>query len=90
MSAGRGTTDSGERDGSQLREQLRQLLTNEDLPAAARVNAARTLAELQGLIGRHQEAPDKTGTAALGSLSREDLTAELDRLRTLFGMGLLR
>ena len=70
-------------------DQLRDLLARDDTPAAARVNAARTLAEIEGLIGRHQTAPEKGTTAPLSSLSRDQLQDELNRLRTLFDLGLI-
>jgi hypothetical protein len=73
----------------QVRDQLRELLSAADTPAAAKVNAARTLAEIEGMIGRHQLAPIAGTTAPLSSLSRDQLTAELDRLRTLFELGLV-
>lgn len=72
----------------QVRTQLENLLSNKDLPASARVTAARTLAEIEGLIGRHQSVPERTGQP-ISSLSRSELVAELERLRTLFGLGLL-
>ena len=72
-----------------MRDQLRELLSAADTPAAAKVNAARTLAEIEGMIGRHQLAPIAGTTAPLSSLSRDQLTAELDRLRTLFELGLV-
>jgi len=70
-------------------DQLRNLLENKQLPASARVTAARTLAEIEGLIGRHQSAPEKGTTAPLSSLSRDQLQDELTRLRTLFDLGLV-
>jgi len=73
-----------------LKAQLNQILSDPDTPAAARVNAARTLAELEGRLGRHQSAPDKGTSAALSSLTRAELEGELNRLRTLFDLGLVR
>jgi len=74
----------------QVSAQLRDLLEREDLPASARVTAARTLAEIEGLIGRHQATPDRGTIAPLSSLSRDQLQDELTRLRTLFDLGLVR
>lgn len=76
--------------GYEVAGQLRDLLKNEGLPASARVTAARTLAEIEGLIGRHQPAPERGATAALSSLSRDQLIDELGRLRTLVDLGLVR
>lgn len=72
-----------------VREQLKALLSAADTPAAAKVNAARTLAEIEGLIGRHQSAPERGTTNPLSSLSRQALEDELNRLRTLFDLGLV-
>jgi hypothetical protein len=71
-----------------VREKLQALLNTENLPASARVTAARTLAEMDGLIGRHQTAP-VTDTRPVSLLSRDELVTELERLRTLFGLGLV-
>lgn len=69
--------------------QLRNLLNQADTPASAKVNAARTLAEIEGLIGRHQSAPERGTVSPLSSLSRQALEDELNRLRTLFDLGLV-
>ena len=76
-------------DGYAVRDQLRDVLHRDDIPASARVNAARTLAEMDGMIGKHQAAPSNAPTAPLASLSREQLTGELARLRALVDLGLL-
>lgn len=68
--------------GNEVVADLKNLLRNNDLPAAARVTAARTLAEIEGLIGRHQASPERPDQP-LHSLSRDALIAELERLRTL-------
>jgi hypothetical protein len=75
-------------EGYEVASALRNLLQSNDIPASARVTAARTLAEIEGLIGRHQAAPERAG-APLSSLSRAELVSELERLRALFGMGLV-
>jgi hypothetical protein len=49
--------------------------------ATARTIAARALAELDGYLGKHQQAPDRTADSVLSSLSRADLVRELARLR---------
>jgi hypothetical protein len=63
---------------------LRDLADRTDIPASARVTAARTLAEIEGLIGRHQQSPDRAAIAPVSSLSRADLVTELERLRYVF------
>jgi hypothetical protein len=62
-------------------EVLRTLASDPTANAHARASAARTVAEIQGLIGKHSVAPDRTGTIPIGELSRSDLTQELTRLR---------
>ena len=83
-------SDSGAPSGYEVSAQLRDLLQRRDIPASARVHAARTLAEMDGLIGKHQTAPSHVPTAPLSGLSREELEAELNRLRTLVDLGLAR
>ena len=70
-------------------EHLQAIVSNEEFPAAARVNAARTLAEMQGQIGRHQAEPERT-VPSLSSLSRDQLVTELEHLRTAIGLGIVR
>jgi hypothetical protein len=72
-----------------LRDQLRALVSAPDTPAAAKVNAVRTLAEIEGLLGRHQAAPERQ-SGAVSELSRDELVLELERLRTLVDLGLVR
>jgi hypothetical protein len=80
--------DEKNRARYEVREQLQTLLETEDLPASARVTAARTLAEMEGLIGRHQAVPERINKP-VSSLSRGELVSELERLRTLHGLGLV-
>lgn len=87
--AGNDKLSSGN-NGSDIVSSLREILATPDVPAAAKVNAARTLAELEGQLGRHQSAPDRGTTSPLSTLSRGELMGELERLRTLFGLGLVR
>jgi hypothetical protein len=69
-------------------DQLQSILNNPDTPANSRVIAVRTLAEIQGLIGRHQAAPERA-SSPVHALSRDALVTELERLRTLVDLGLL-
>lgn len=64
-----------------VRKQLEAILSDPSAPPATRGQAARTLAEMDGLIGRHQAAPDRAGDMQVSELSRADLVAELARLR---------
>lgn len=84
------TGNATKTNSNTLPEQLKSILSDPDAPAAARVNAARTLAELEGQLGKHQSAPEKGTIAPLSSLSRTELEGELHRLRTLFDLGLVR
>ena len=80
--------DSQEISRYEVREHLKSLVSNERAPAAARVNAARTLAEMDGLIGRHQVLPERD-TPSLATLSRDALIEELERLRTAVELGIV-
>jgi hypothetical protein len=71
-----------------VRQALENLALSENFPASARVTAARTLAEIDGMIGRHQVVPERQAEP-VHSLSRDALVAELERLRTLVDLGLL-
>lgn len=55
---------------------LRQILTDAGASAAAKASAARTLAEIEGVLGRHA-APPKDASKPLASMTREELEAEL-------------
>jgi len=68
---------------------LRSVIEDLDAPATARVAAARTLAEINGQIGRHQVAPSRVATEGLASLSRDQLVLELERLREVCNLGLV-
>jgi hypothetical protein len=67
--------------GYDIRSQLQAMVADRSIAANARASAARTLAELDGLIGRHQPTPERNHTAPLPTLSRDDLVRELERLR---------
>lgn len=71
------------------RAALEDVVKDQQTPAAAKVFAARTLAEMDGQIGKHQAPPSTRATAPLASLSRVDLEAELGRLRALIDLGLV-
>jgi uncharacterized protein YicC (UPF0701 family) len=67
---------------------LRAVLLSKDAPAAAKATAARTLAEIEGKIGKHQLAPvDRLAEQRVSLLTRTDLERELARLRTVLGTG---
>ena len=59
---------------------LRAVAADPEAPAAARGQAARTLLEVRGSLGRHA-APPATAERALASMSRADIAAEIARLR---------
>lgn len=67
---------------------LKLLLENSNMPASARVQAVRTLAEIQGLIGRNSKPETDHTSGSVSSLSRDQLVLELDRLRQLVLAGL--
>jgi len=63
-------------------QSLRSVIADPDAPATARAAAARTLAEIEGLIGRHSQAPvDRAVSLPIAVLSRPELERELARLR---------
>ena len=76
-----GQADRGGQRQVYVRAALERILADPTAPPAARSTAARTLAEMDGLIGRHQRAPDRTRDTPVESLSRTELEAELGRLR---------
>lgn len=66
-------------DEALARQALRAVIQDPTAPAAARAQAARTLLELAGQLGRHADPPRRTD-APLVSQSREDLERELHAL----------
>jgi hypothetical protein len=81
--------DNKRTSGYAVRAKLAELIEKTDISPMARVSAARTLAEMDGMIGKHQAAPSNAPTAPLASLSRDQLIRELDRLRGLVSLGLV-
>lgn len=75
-------TDTLEADRLLVRETLRKVMSS-DAPAAAKAQAARTLAELTGLLGKHQDKPDENDSKPLSAMSQAELRAELRRLKGL-------
>ena len=61
---------------------LRAIVSDMQAPAAARASAARTLAEIEGRLGRHAPPPPRA-TVTVDQLTRAELVAELERLRAL-------
>jgi hypothetical protein len=66
-----------------LRDTLLALIQDPTTPPVAKASVIRTLAEIDGLVGRHQMAPDRGQDTPVQELSRADLVAELERLRAL-------
>ena len=58
---------------------LRDVIGDRDAPAASRVQAARTLAEIVGDLGRHAETPTRSGRSS-GDMTLLEIDAELDAL----------
>ena len=59
-------------------ELVRQIMRDGAAPAAARAQAARTLAEMVGALGRHA-APPASEAKPVAEMTREELEAELAR-----------
>ena len=80
--------DNGTNVGYEIRA-LQSVISDPEASAMSKVSAARTLAELDGRIGRHQPAPSKAPSLSLAVLSRDQLNHELERLRALIDLGLV-
>lgn len=77
--------DNKKLQGYDLRAKLLKVMDDPKAPPQSKASAGRTLAEMDGLIGRHQAAPSRGATMPVGQLSRADLEAELVRLRDKCG-----
>lgn len=66
-------------DAALARHALRAVAADAQAPAAARAQAARTLAEMAGKLGAGRDTPQDT--APVFSLSRRDLEREIARLK---------
>ena len=74
--------------GYDVRAKLLKVMDNPKASPQAQASAGRTLAEMDGLIGRHQTAPNRGASQPVGQLSRADLEQELARLRDKCGTSL--
>lgn len=73
--------NSGEpQDVDLIKETLRGIMRDNDAPAAARAQAARTLAELAGVLGRHAKPPAPAGKP-IAEMSRAEIEAELTAMQ---------
>lgn len=63
-------------------DMLAQIAFDPDAPAAARASAARSMAEIEGRLGRHAPPPPRA-TTTVDQLTRAELVQELERLRAL-------
>lgn len=70
-----------------FRAALLALISAGNSSNAARASAIRTLAEMDGLVGRFQQSPHSTRDTPPAELSRSGLMAELTRLRRACGVG---
>jgi hypothetical protein len=75
-------TDTTNDDRLLIVKTLREIMAG-DGPDAAKAQAARTLGEMVGLLGKHQDRPDNMDSRPLAGLSRADLARELARLQGL-------
>lgn len=60
---------------------LRDVIADQDAPAAAKTQAARTLLEMEGALGKHQTPPVAT-RQDLSTMTRAEILAEIERLRS--------
>jgi hypothetical protein len=79
--------DKAENDGYEIRA-LQSVISDPEASAMSKVSAARTLAELDGRLGRHQAPPSQAPALSLAILSRDELASELERLREVCELGL--
>jgi hypothetical protein len=79
--------DNTEIEGYEIRA-LQSVINDPEASAMSKVSAARTLAELDGRLGRHQAAPSRSASEGLAILSRDELVHELERLREVCELGL--
>ena len=77
-----GRVNDGAVDAVSVEAALADLIRDPSAGAQARASAVRTLAEIRGLLGRHQARPDRASETPVDELSREDLVLELARLRS--------
>ena len=61
---------------------LLQVCLDLQAPAAARAGAARTLAEIEALVGRNSESHGESSTKNLSELTASELDAEIKRLKS--------
>ena len=66
-----------ETDEGLARRALRAILVDPGAPAAAKASAARTLAEIAGVIGRNAKPTDDEDLADAFSMSVAEINAEL-------------
>lgn len=67
---------SNKNDDELVRQTLRDIMQDPQAPAAARAQAARTMAEMGGMLGRHAPPPKDNGKP-VDEMSREDLLKAL-------------
>jgi hypothetical protein len=72
---------------NRTRSELEKLAADRRAPASARVTALRTIAEMDGLVGRLQTTAADTSDAPLSTMTREQLENELVRLRANAAQG---
>jgi hypothetical protein len=66
-------------DAELVKSSLRKVLLDQNATPAAKASAARTLAEIVGIIGRNSKPPSDDGKP-LASMSRDEMAAELAAL----------
>jgi hypothetical protein len=66
-------------DSELIRGALREVIGDSDAPASARVQAARTLAEIVGELGRQADAPANPNRSS-GDMTLDEIDAELDAI----------
>ena len=66
-------------------ETLRQVCLDQGAPAQSRAAAARSIAEIVGLLGKNSEAISDTSAKDLSSMTAQELDAEIRRIGKKYG-----
>lgn len=68
-------TDLSDKD--LVRQTLRAIMEDTSATAAARSSASRTLAEINGMVGKHADPDDPANARPVTDMSRAEIEAEL-------------
>jgi hypothetical protein len=72
-----GPSPAPDQDIDLIKQTLRAIMLDTNAPAAAKAQAARTMAEIAGALGKHSKPGGIVSGRPLAELTREELEAEL-------------